>query len=218
MDLSFVYQCKDAACGHEGVSDYWTEEIPDNSEPTWVPCPKCGKSMEPLRLADETDKRMLPQPIRYCRWGPVFTIRFGPTEDWPSKPAISDSEHKQVSTAVAPSKQQNIESDIIFTSEAARILRTTPSRTTYLARTGVIPAFKVGKKEWRYSREALEEWILMQARKSTGLPHPIPEPSHPKPSVKPKVIKRRRKFPTDLSPEALRKAIQRMQPTESKNR
>jgi len=123
-----------------------------------------------------------------------------------------DSGWEKATTPSALSRSEDADSDVIFTPEAAILLKATESRTTYLARTGVIPAFKVGKKEWRYSRKALEEWLQMQAKRCLDVPALSPIPSIPKPSMKPRVTKKRREVPTDLSPEALRKAMKSIRP------
>jgi hypothetical protein len=210
MDHSYLYQCTDESCGQMGTLDCRSVEIPGISEPTWVPCPNCGGPMEPLRQADDHEVQNLPMLTRYCRLGPIFSIR----TDGPAYEGASfGSAESGVSNATAPEapvQQENPDSDVIFTPEAACILKATESRTAYLARTGVIPAFKVGKKEWRYSRKALEEWVQKQANGSFGVSVPIPVPSIPKPSVKSKATKKRKNLPTDLSPEALKKAIQRI--------
>lgn len=168
--------------------------------------------MEPLRQADEHEVGSLPMLIRYCRLGPIFSIRTdGPAYEGASFPS-SDTGGGNASNPSAPSQLEDADSDVMFTPEAAILLKTTESRTTYLARTGVIPAFKVGKKEWRYSRKALEEWVQKQAIGSLDVPAPIPVPSIPKPFVKPRAAKKRKNLPTDLSPEALKKAIQSIRP------
>jgi len=169
--------------------------------------------MDKVRRAEEHEIQSLPVLTRYGRLGSVFSIRTdGAAYEGASLGSI-DSGCAKNTTPSAPSQSEDADSDVIFTPEAANLLKASESRTTYLARTGVIPAFKVGKKEWRYSRRALEEWLQMQAKKCLDLPALIPTPSIPKPSMKPKVTKKRREIPTDLSPEALRKAMKSIRPT-----
>jgi len=47
---------------------------------------------------------------------------------------------------------------VLNVEEAAELLRLSPYTVRELARTGKIPARKVGK-EWRFSREALLRWL-----------------------------------------------------------
>ncbi len=211
MDNFHLYQCKAGDCGQAGVLDYRPIEIAGISEPTWVPCPRCGQPMESIREADEHEAQALPALMRYGRLGPIFSIR---TDDSAYAEIWNDSIDADVdnSASTVPSKTEDPDSDVIFTPEAAALLKATESRTRFLARTGVIPAFKVGKKEWRFSKAALQEWVHKQANGCLVARQAIPASSTPKPSEKPKVTKKRRDIPTDMSPEALRKAIQRIRP------
>lgn len=127
---------------------------------------------------------------------PVFTIK----SEWAAASLPDDVD----------AQPEDLDSDVIFTSEAARLLKATKSRTTFLARTGVIPAFKVGKKEWRCSRAALQEWIRSQTKGSPELPEPTPVTPRAKRPVKSTVTKKRKDMPSDLSPKALMKAIKDM--------
>ena len=161
-----------------------------------------------MNSSDEKDParalRTLEKPIEIggVHYGPgwtVFTIR----TPWATGcPSHDDGE-----------QPQNAESDVIFTPEAAAVLKTTLSRTRSLARKGVIPAFKVGKKEWRYSKRTLLEWMQKQAQGRVGVQERIQEQSSPKPSRTPRISRSRRDIPTDLSPEALRKAINALRKT-----
>jgi excisionase family DNA binding protein len=98
------------------------------------------------------------------------------------------------------------ESDILFTEEAAVLLRATTQQTSEMARKGLIPAFKVGKR-WRFSRKTLLEWVEKESTRRVDLFSPsATAPISPEPA-KTKHKKNKRKFPTDLSPEALREAL-----------
>jgi excisionase family DNA binding protein len=169
--------------------------------------------MDKVRRADEREVQILPLLFRYCRLGPIFPIRTdGPAYEGASYPSIDAGAGNAISLT-APSQLEDGDSDVIFTPEAARLTKTNESRTRCLARNGVIPAFKVGKKDWRYSRKALEEWVRNQAIGSISVHTPLPKPSTLKTSAKPKATKKRKGLPTDLSPEALKKAIQGIRPS-----
>ena len=176
MDYFDLYRCENRHCKQAGILDSEPDGIPGIPEPTWVPCPVCGCPMDKVRRADEQDILAVPRLTRYGRLGPVFTIRVDyPAYDRPDL-AWGETDRREVMASDACLEKKDAESDTIFTTEAARILRAAPSRTTYLARTGVIPAFKVGKKEWRYSRKSLEEWVLGQAARCLNIPRRLPRP------------------------------------------
>jgi excisionase family DNA binding protein len=105
-----------------------------------------------------------------------------------------------------PNPSPFTESDILFTEEAAVLLRATTQQTSEMARKGLIPAFKVGKR-WRFSRKILLEWVEKASTKHLDLFSPSATvPTSPEPArTRPK--KNKRKFPTDLSPTALREAL-----------
>jgi hypothetical protein len=169
--------------------------------------------MDMVRRAEEHEVGSLPVLTRYGRLGPILSIRTdGPAYEGANYPATDASAGNAISLT-APPQLEDLDSDVIFTPEAARLIKATESRTRCLARTGVIPAFKVGRKEWRYSKKALEEWVRNQTRGSSGMPTPLPKPSILKTSVKQKAVKKRKSLPTDLSPEALKKAIQKIRPS-----
>jgi hypothetical protein len=169
--------------------------------------------MDVVRFANEHEIHTLPMLVRYCRLGPILSIRTdGPAYEGASYPSIDASAGNAISLT-APSQLEDGDSDVIFTPEAARLIKAAESRTRCLARTGVIPAFKVGKKEWRYSRKALEEWVRNQTIGSMGMPTPLSNSSTHQPSLKPKAVKKKKSLPTDLSPEALKKAIQAIRPS-----
>lgn len=213
MDHFDLYQCRDKRCDRTGILASPPEGTPDISEPCWIPCPACGAPMGLVRRANEDEIQSPGLLTRYGRLGPIFSIRTdGPAFDGPAFGSI-DVVVEKGARQNAPSRSEDADSDVIFTPEAATLLKATESRTTYLARTGVIPAFKVGKKEWRYSRKSLVEWVLNQARKGLDLPWHLPEPAHPKQSAKSKVSNRRNNIPTDLNPDALRSAIKSIRPT-----
>jgi len=229
-EQSWVYRCVEPACGLTGVV---RDADLRNLEATGpVTCPYSGHRMDRIRKASEQDHKELelltpvvreaggPVILQADPWWPMKNLRvvsnrifFGlgslpylsgnilATCPQPSHVPHSKSEETSQST------DQDDESDVIFTLEAARLLKTTESRTTHLARTGVIPAFKVGKKEWRYSRKALEEWVRKQANGCADSRESIPVPSTPKPSKQHNAPKNRNELPKDLSPDALRKAI-----------
>jgi excisionase family DNA binding protein len=104
-----------------------------------------------------------------------------------------------------PPPNGSAESDILFTPEAAALLRATTQQTSELARKGLIPAFKIGKR-WRFSRKTLCEWVEKASTQHLDLFSPSATPPSPPEPVKVKP-KKRRNFPTDLSPEGLREAL-----------
>jgi hypothetical protein len=212
MDYFDLYTCESRHCEQTGILNHRPECISGVSEPTWVPCPACGSPMDMVRRAEEHEVGSLPVLTRYGRLGPILSIRTdGPAYEGTSCPSIDASTGNAIAPT-APPQPEDGDSDVIFTPKAAMLLKATESRTRCLARNGVIPAFKVGKKEWRYSKKALEEWVRNETIGSIGMPAPLPNPSRLKTSVKPKAVKKRKSLPTDLSPEALKKAIQRIRP------
>jgi len=234
-EQSWVYRCISPECGLIGVVRDADLRSMEATGP--VTCRYSGHKMDRIRKATDKDQKELeplapvireaggPVILKADPWWPMKNLRVGanriffglgslpylsgnilPTCPLPSHVPHSKSEETSQSTG------QVDESDVILTLEAASLLKTTESRTTHLARTGVIPAFKVGKKEWRYSRKALQEWVRKQANGCADVPTPLPQPSTTKSFVKPKATKKK-SLPTDLSPEALKKAIQSIRPT-----
>jgi excisionase family DNA binding protein len=163
--------------------------------------------MKSLREAEEDEIRSLPLLTRDGRSGPVFTTRTD-AADFPRNPSSLATSLGKTSVSYGSPEYQDKDSDVIFTPEAAAILKATESRTRSLARTGVIPAFKIGKKEWRYSRTSLKEWVQEQVKGSRNATGAITESSTAKRPAKRTAVQRRKQIPTDLSPEALRKAMQ----------
>jgi len=235
-EQSWVYRCVSPECGLIGVVRDADLRNLESTGP--ITCPYSGHSMDRIRKASEQDHKELefltpvvreaggPVILQADPWWPMKNMRVGANRIFfglgslpylseyvrPNCPQPSHVPHSK-SEETSQSTGQVDESDVIFTLEAASLLKTTESRTTYLARTGVIPAFKVGKKEWRYSRKALQEWVLNQATGAAFVPAPLAKPSTPRPCVKSKAVKKSKNLPTDLSPEALKKAIQRIRPS-----
>ena len=235
-EQSWVYRCVEPACGLTGVV---RDADLRNLEATGpVTCPYSGHKMDRIRKATDKDQKALEPLAPVIResggsiilqadpWWPMKNLRVGANRIFfglGGTPSLSGNVLQTCSeqSFVPHSRSEDIswptdqddEFDVIFTSEAASLLKTTESRTTYLARTGVIPAFKVGKKEWRYSRKALEEWVRKQANGCADSRESIPVPSTPKPSMRQNTPKKKKEAPADLSPEGLRKAIRNIRQT-----
>jgi excisionase family DNA binding protein len=60
--------------------------------------------------------------------------------------------------AAPPSQNRNGSNDLLTASRAAEHLDVTPARPYELARTGTLPAIRIGR-QIRFSPETLEEWI-----------------------------------------------------------
>ncbi len=58
----------------------------------------------------------------------------------------------------APRPHESIRSTLMTIEEVAEYLRFHPSTVYRLVRQGGLPAVKVGK-QWRFDRQALEEWL-----------------------------------------------------------
>jgi excisionase family DNA binding protein len=161
--------------------------------------------MEAVRPVDEYEVQTLPTLMRYSRLGPIFSVR----TDGPAHVGLNfssdDTGARNRSRPEYLEQQPDVESDIIFTPEAAELLRATTQQTSELARKGMIPAFKVGKR-WRFSRTTLLEWVEKASIQHVDLFSPSATPPSPPEPVKVKP-KKRRNFPTDLSPEGLREAL-----------
>ena len=52
---------------------------------------------------------------------------------------------------------------VLTTREVATLLRLTPQHITRLARTGVLPHFKLGPRTYRFSRDAVVAWLRKTA-------------------------------------------------------
>lgn len=230
---SWVYRCVEPQCGLTGVVNEADLQSLQTTRP--VTCPYTGHTMDRVRKATDEDQKsfepltpVVPVPdgpviLQADPWWPMEHMRVVSTRIMYGLGGIPDANEYTLPTSPDPSEnlppkdgisgqetEQADESDIIFTGEAAILLKTTQSRTTYLARSGVIPAFKVGKKEWRYSRKALEEWVLKQVSGCVSLPESISVPPPHKQPVGPNPPNKRKEVPTDLSPEAIRKGIRKI--------
>jgi len=56
-------------------------------------------------------------------------------------------------------KEKGMNQDILKADEAAELLRVSKQRIYELARTNKIPTIRIGERQFRFSRQALERWL-----------------------------------------------------------
>ena len=69
---------------------------------------------------------------------------------------------------MAGGKDSQLDGDVLTIEEVARYLRLSEAKVYELARTGSIPAFRIGKS-WRFDRELLKEWVRKGAKANQAI-------------------------------------------------